>query len=146
MRGVPRTLPVSLPADLPAEGRAALASALAGPVPGRPAERGDLVQAGAGACWDEDECARLLGFLDLAEDTRDPRGRLYPLRYLLALPLVAGMAGDDETDAAAEWAASAPADLLIGLGGAAGPGGAAPAAGRHHHQPDPRRRRPGRLR
>jgi predicted transposase YbfD/YdcC len=110
------TLPASLPADLPAEGRAALASALAGPVPGRPAERGDLVQAGAGACWDEDECARLLGFLDLVEDTRDPRGRLYPLRYLLALPLVAGMAGDDETDAAAEWAASAPADLLIGLG------------------------------
>src|ERR1035437_2804360 len=46
------TLPASLPADLPAEGRAALASALAGPVPGRPAERGDLVQAGAGACWD----------------------------------------------------------------------------------------------
>ena len=110
------TLPALLPADLPAEGRAVLAAALAGPVPGPRRERGDLLHAGTGMCWDEEECARLLGFLDQVDDTRDRRGRLYPLRYLLALPLVAGMAGDDETDAAAEWAASAPDDLLVRLG------------------------------
>ncbi len=110
------TLPALLPADLPPEGRAALAAALAGPVPGPRRERGDLLHAGTGMCWDEEECARLLGFLDQVDDTRDRRGRLYPLRYLLALPLVAGMAGDDETDAAAEWAASAPDDLLVRLG------------------------------
>ena len=109
-------LPAQLPADLPAQGRAALAAALAGPVPGPRRDRGALVHADAPACWDEDECARLLGFMDQVQDTRNPRGRLYPLRYLLALPLVAGMAGDDETDAAAEWAASAPDELLVRLG------------------------------
>ena len=82
-------LPAQLPADLPAQGRAALAAALAGPVPGPRRDRGALVHADAPACWDEDECARLLGFMDQVQDTRNPRGRLYPLRYLLALPLVA---------------------------------------------------------
>ena len=109
-------LPAMLPADLPGEGRAALAAALAGPVPVRRRERGELVLGGDAVCWDEEERARLLGFLDLVQDTRDARGRLYPLRHLLALPLVAGMAGDDETDAVAEWVRSAPDDLLIGLG------------------------------
>jgi predicted transposase YbfD/YdcC len=109
-------LPAQLPADLPAEGHAALAAALAGTLPGRRREPGDLVQAAGPACWDEAERARLLRFLEAVDDPRDPRGRVYPLSYLLALPLAAGMAGDDETDAAGEWAASAPEELLIRLG------------------------------
>ena len=47
---------------------------------------------------------------------RGRQGRVYPLEYLLALPLIAGMAGDGELDAAAEWAATAPEELLIRLG------------------------------
>jgi predicted transposase YbfD/YdcC len=35
---------------------------------------------------------------------------------MLALPLIAGMAGDGELDAAGEWAASAPEELLLNLG------------------------------
>jgi predicted transposase YbfD/YdcC len=109
-------LPARLPADLPAEGRAALAAALAGPVPGRRPESGDLVRAAGPGCWDEGECARLLRFLDAVGEPRGGRGREYPLSYLLALPLVAGMAGDDELDAAGEWIASAPEELLLKLG------------------------------
>ena len=41
---------------------------------------------------------------------------MYPLDYMLALPLVAGMAGDGELDAAGEWIASAPEELLLRLG------------------------------
>ena len=110
-------LPGRLPAGLPAEGRAVLAAALAGTVPGgRQRDRGDLVRAAGPACWDEGECARLRGFLDAVGDPRSRRGRVYPLDYMLALPLVAGMAGDDELDAAGEWIASAPEDLLLKLG------------------------------
>ena len=69
------------------------------------------------ACWDEREYARLRGFLETVDDPRDPRGRVYPLGYLLALPLVAGMAGDDETRGGR------------GVDGV-GAGGAAGAAGR----------------
>jgi predicted transposase YbfD/YdcC len=109
-------LPARLPAGLPAEGRAALAAALAGTVPGGQRDRGDLVLAAGPACWDEGECARLLRFLDAVDDPRGRRGREYPLSYLLALPLVAGMAGDDELDAAGEWTASAPEEVLLKLG------------------------------
>ena len=109
-------LPARLPAGLPAQGRAALAAALAGAVPGGRAERGDLVRAAGPACWDDGECARLRGFLEGVDDPRDPRGRVYPLSYLLALPLAAGMAGDDETGAAGEWIAAAPEELLLKLG------------------------------
>ncbi|MGO9080209.1 MAG: ISAs1 family transposase [Streptosporangiaceae bacterium] len=109
-------LPGRLPADLPAAGRAALAVALAGAVPGGRPERGELARAAGPACWDGGECARLRGFLESVADPRDPRGRVYPLSYLLALPLVAGMAGDDELDAAGEWIASAPEEVLARLG------------------------------
>lgn len=93
-------LPARLPAGLPAEGRAALAAALAGTVPGgqqRP-DRGELVRTAGPACWDEGECARLLRFLGAVGEPRGRRGRVYPLDYMLALPLVAGMAGDEELD------------------------------------------------
>jgi predicted transposase YbfD/YdcC len=109
-------LPGRLPADLPAEGRAALAAALAGTVPGARPERGDLARPAGPACWDAGECARLLRFLDAVDDPRGRRGSVYPLSYLLALPLAAGMAGDDELDAAGEWIASAPEEVLFRLG------------------------------
>ena len=110
-------LPGRLPAGLPPAARAELAAALAGPVPGgRQRQPGELVRAAGQACWDEREYARLRGFLETVDDPRDPHGRVYPLSYLLALPLVAGMAGDDETEASAEWTASAPEELLVRLG------------------------------
>ena len=57
-------LPSRLPADLPAEGRAALAAALEGPLPaGQRPERGELVREAVPCRWDDDEIARLRGFL-----------------------------------------------------------------------------------
>ena len=70
---------------------------------------------------------------------RGRQGRVYPLEYLLALPLIAGMAGDGELDAAAEWAATAPGELLIRLGAPLGRTGKAAPPGRHHPRPGPGR-------
>ena len=109
-------LPERLPADLPAAGRAALASVLAGELPGRRPGRGELVRESGPWRWDDAEVSRLLGFLRTVTDLRGRRGRGYPLEYLLALPLAAGMAGDGELRAIAEWAAGAPAGLLVKLG------------------------------
>ncbi len=111
-------LPARRPAGLPAEGRAALAAALAGTVPGgrQRQDRGELVRTAGPACWDGGECARLLRFPGAVGEPRGRRGRVYPLGYMLALPLVAGMAGDDKLDAAGEWIASAPEELLLRLG------------------------------
>ncbi len=81
-------LPDWLPADLPYAGRAALAAALAGKVPGGRPEQGELARAAGQARWDEGECARLLRLLDAVGDPRGRRGRVYPLHYMLALPLV----------------------------------------------------------
>ena len=110
-------LPERLPADLPAQGRAALAAALDGALPGgqRP-ERGGLAREAVPSCWDDAEAVRLRGFLRMVDDLRGRRGRVYPLEYALALPLVAGMAGDGELDAAAEWIMTAPEELLARLG------------------------------
>ncbi len=110
-------LPSRLPLDLPAEGRAALAAALDGPLPaGQRPERGELVRESVPSRWNDEEISRLRGFLRTVDDRRGRQGRSYPLEYLLALPLIAGMAGDGELDAAAEWAATAPGELLIRLG------------------------------
>ena len=110
-------LPRHLPADLPPAGRAALAAALAGDLPARKRPGpGELIRE-AGPCRRDDAgITRLRGFLRTVTDLRSPRGRSYPLEYLLALPVVAGMAGDGELDAIAEWAATAPAGLLARLG------------------------------
>jgi predicted transposase YbfD/YdcC len=119
-------LPSRLPLDLPAEGRAALAAALDGPLPaGQRPERGELVRGSAPSRWNDEEISRLRGFLRTVEDRRGRQGRSYPLEYLLALPLIAGMAGDGELDAAAEWAATAPGELLIRLGAPRGKNGKA---------------------
>jgi hypothetical protein len=48
--------------------------------------------------WDDAEAARLRGFLATTADLRGKQGRVYPLGYLLALPLAAGMAGDGSLD------------------------------------------------
>ena len=110
-------LPSRLPLDLPAEGRAALAAALDGALPaGRRPDCGELVREAVPSRWDDEEIARLRGFLRTVDDYRGRQGRVYPLEYLLALPLAAGMAGDGELDAAAEWAATAPDELLVKLG------------------------------
>jgi hypothetical protein len=69
--------------------------------------------------------SRLRGFLRTVDDRRGRQGRSYPLEYLLALPLIAGMAGDGELDAAAEWAATAPEELLVRLGASLGRNGKA---------------------
>jgi predicted transposase YbfD/YdcC len=110
-------LPSRVPLDLPAAGRAALAAALEGPLPaGQRPQRGELVRESVPSCWNDEEISRLRGFLRTVEDRRGRQGRSYPLEYLLALPLIAGMAGDGELDAAAEWAATAPEELLLRLG------------------------------
>ena len=110
-------LPSRLPADLPAEGRAALAAALQGPLPApRAPGRGELVREAVPCRWDDEEITRLRGFLATVDDLRGRQGRVYPLEYLLALLLAAGMAGDGGLDAAAEWAATAPGELLLRLG------------------------------
>ena len=110
-------LPSRLPADLPAEGRAALAAALQGPLPAaRAPGRGELVREAVPCRWDDEEITRLHGFLAAVDDLRGRQGRVYPLEYLLALLLAAGMAGDGGLDAAAEWAATAPGELLLRLG------------------------------
>jgi len=110
-------LPSRLPADLPAEGRAALAAALQGPLPAAKGPgRGELVREAVPCCWADEEITRLRGFLAMVDDRRGRQGRVCPLEYLLALVLAAGMAGDGELDAAAEWAAAAPAGLLLRLG------------------------------
>ena len=110
-------LPSRLPADLPAEGRAALAAALQGPLPAaRAPGRGELVREVVPCRWDDEEITRLHGFLATVDDLRGRQGRVYPLEYLLALLLAAGMAGDGGLDAAAEWAATAPGELLLRLG------------------------------
>src|SRR6266568_1723518 len=110
-------LPSRLPLDLPAAGRAALAAGLKGPLPpGQRPERGELVRESAPSRWNDEEISRLRGFLRTVSDRRGRQGRSYPLEYLLALPLIAGMAGDGELDAVAEWAAGAPEELLVRLG------------------------------
>ena len=111
-------LPSRLPLDLPAEGRAALAAALDGALPAGQRGRtgGNWYAKRCLRRWDDEEIARLRGFLRTVNDLRGRQGRVYPLEYLLALPLIAGMAGDGELDAAAEWAATAPEELLLKLG------------------------------
>ena len=66
-------------------------------------DRGELVREAVPCRWNDEEIARLRGFLRAVDDLRGRQGRVYPLEYLLALPLIAGMAGDGELDAAAEW-------------------------------------------
>ena len=107
---------------------------------GQRADRGELVRGSVPCRWNDEEITRLRGFLRTVDDLRGRQGRVYPLEYLLALPLIAGMAGDGELDAAAEWAAAAPAELLIRLGAPLDREGKPRRPDATHHRP-----RPGRL-
>ena len=77
---------------------------------------GELVREAVPCRWDDEEITRLRGFLATVDDLRGRQGRVYPLEYLLALLLAAVIAGDGGLDAAAEWAATAPGELLLRLG------------------------------
>jgi hypothetical protein len=112
-------LPSRVRADLPVAGREALAAALAGPVPrmqckaaGKTVLPDDITP----LTWDDAELGRFLGFLRTMSDQRDHRGRRLPLDYLVAVAVAAGAAGDDSPQAAAAWAAAAPARILHRLG------------------------------
>jgi hypothetical protein len=70
-------LPSRLPADLPAEGRAALAAALDGALPaGRRPDCGELARGSVPCRWDDEEIARLRGFLRTVDDLRGRQGRV----------------------------------------------------------------------
>jgi predicted transposase YbfD/YdcC len=119
--GDPVVLPAQMPSGLPATAALELAAALAPQRPPRTSRAGQ-----ATACRpvtdddtvmiDEAGCARLLGFLAQIPDRRALRGRRYPLPYLLALPMVAMLARHIDITAIGEWAAEAPAGLLLALG------------------------------
>jgi len=134
--GLVAELPPLVPAGLPAGVAAELAAALAGPAPrlrqpagaGRPPGNSPRVVLAAGAAcgqlggavrMDEAGCARLPGFLSRVSDPRGRRGRRYGLAYLLAIAVVAMMAGNCELASIGEWVAGAPAGLLAALGGRA---------------------------
>jgi predicted transposase YbfD/YdcC len=136
---LPRLVPPGLPAGVAAE----LAAALAGPRrrrrrpagAGQPAgnspravlaARATCGELGGAARLDEAGCARLLGFLSRVSDPRGRRGRRHGLAYLLAIPVVAMMAGDTELASIGEWAAGAPPGLLAALGGQARADGTVP--------------------
>ena len=146
---VPEFLPAPLPgagaagpaAGGPAGGRACRAGRGAGrraarrQAPGR----GELVREAVPCRWDEAEIARLRGFLRTVDDLRGRQGRVYPLEYLLALPLAAGMAGDGEAGRGSGMGRDGTGGAAGEAGRAAGPGGKAAPPGRDDHRPRPRR-------
>ena len=122
---------------------------LAGELPGQAGRaEGELVRESGPWRWDDAEVQQAAeGSCGTVTDLRGRRGRGYPLEYLLALPLAAGMAGDGELRAIAEWAAGAPAGLLVKLGAPLDGEGGTAAAGRDHARPRSRAGlRPGRIR
>ena len=149
--GVPARAAAAAGAAVPASGGPASGGARgAGRGSSGPAARGEgpgpgeLVREAVPCRWDDEEITRLRGFLATVDDLRGRQGRVYPLEYLLALLLAAGMAGDGGY-AAAEWAATAPGELLLRLGAPLDRDEAAPP-GRRHHPPRTHRLRPGAVR
>lgn len=133
MAEVPRVLPVVLPAHMPSglpdEVARQVVALVAGQRPGtktsrRPGRSGRsevpvAPPRGAGALVvDQAECDRLVRFLEQVPDRHKPRGRRYRLLYVLAVALLAMTAGEVTLTGIAEWAATAPAELLIALGAA----------------------------
>jgi predicted transposase YbfD/YdcC len=124
--GQPVQLPQHMPTRLPATCARELAAALAPQRRQRTAGTPRATPHTAGpVVIDEAGCARLLGFLAQVRDRRDPRGRRYPLPYLLALPIVAMMAHQLDLAAIGEWVTEAPEHLLLALGAPTGPTGQA---------------------
>ena len=149
--GVPARAAAPAGAAVPASGGPARGGArgagrgASGALPAEGPGPGQLVREALPCRWDDEEITRLQGFLGTVDDLRGRRGRVYPLEYLLALPLAAGMAGDGELDAAAESAAGAPGGLLVRLG-APLDGDGNRAGRRQHPPPRTQRLRPGAVR
>jgi predicted transposase YbfD/YdcC len=123
--GHPVQLPGHVPARLPVACARELAEALAPQrTPRLPRTPTPEAVMPIPVVIDEAACGRLLGFLAQVHDSRDPRGRRYPLPYLLALPIVAMTAHQIDLTAIGEWVAAAPEALLLALGAPTGPTGA----------------------
>src|SRR5215470_17838301 len=130
--GEPVTLPEQMPSGLPEQAARQLAAVLTDQQPKQPKQPKQSEGAGRSSrsgtdrpvvvaleqevVLDQAECDRLVAFLDAVPDRRKRRGRLYRLSYLLAVAVVAMMAADLQLASIAEWAATAPASLLIALG------------------------------
>jgi hypothetical protein len=63
------------------------------------------------------QCPGLLECLAAGPDPRSPRGLRHALVYLLALAAAAVLAGAGSLTAVGEWAADAPTNVLVALGG-----------------------------
>jgi len=124
--GEPVTLPEQMPSGLPEQAARQLAAVLADQQSKRSGGAGRSSRSGTEGpvvvaleqevVLDQAECDRLVAFLDAVPDRRKRRGRRYRLSYLLAVAVVAMMAADLSVASIAEWAATAPAGLLIALG------------------------------
>lgn len=121
--GQPPALPEQMPSGLPDAVARQLAAVLAQGQPCSSRDAGVLpgpatlvVDLDAELVLDTVECDRLVGFLAAVPDRRKLRGRRYPLSYVLAVAVLAMMAGESLVAAMAEWAATAPAALLLALG------------------------------
>jgi predicted transposase YbfD/YdcC len=121
-------LPEHMPSGLPPDAARRLAAMLADQQPeaGTSGPSGSdqgvarvaavVVPHGRDLVLDTAECDRLIAFLDAVPDRRKRRGRRYRLPYVLAVAVLAMMAADRELASMGEWAATAPAGLLIALG------------------------------
>lgn len=126
--GEPLVLPEQMPSGLPPAAAGQLAGLLANRQPGTGtsglsgSDQGVarvvavVVPHDRELVLDTAECDRLIGFLEAVPDRRKRRGRRYRLSYVLAVAVLAMMAADRELVSMGEWAATAPAALLIALG------------------------------
>jgi predicted transposase YbfD/YdcC len=112
---LPRHMPTRLPATCARELAEALAPQRKQRIPRTPRSSPQAATPSP-IVIDEAACARLLGFLSQVRDRRDPRGRRYPLPYLLALPIVAMTAHQVDLTSIGEWVTAAPDALLLALG------------------------------
>ncbi|HET8682722.1 MAG TPA: ISAs1 family transposase [Micromonosporaceae bacterium] len=127
--GEPVGLPERMPSGLPPAVARQLAAVLADQQPwagarrsgrsqGQGAQRVAAVVVGCEAelVVDTVECDRLLRFLEAVPDRRKRRGRQHRLAYVLAVAVLAMMAGEPTLAGMGEWVATAPAALLVALG------------------------------
>jgi predicted transposase YbfD/YdcC len=119
--GQPVVLPEHMPSGLPQDAARQLAAMLADQQPETATSPPSgsqqvVVPQDMDLVLDLGECGRLISFLDAVPDRRKRRGRRYRLSYVLAVAVVAMMAADRELASMGEWAATAPAELLIALG------------------------------
>jgi DDE_Tnp_1-associated len=114
-------MPSGLPPQVARELAAVLADQQLWPGVGQPSQSAGTVAAvvvprDADLVVDTAECDRLIRFLDAVPDRRQRRGRRYRLSYVLAVAVLAMMAGERMLAGMGEWAATAPAGLLVAVG------------------------------